>query len=128
MGFQKSLIIFTLGLIFLTGFSLAGNFKIQYPSGTDIFVVDTTGKVTANNITILNNGNLTTEGEIYIKGVAVSPYLYNQSLNVPANSVNIEYKNITNLPTCNAGEHLFYDGSSLPLLGQQQTILFTMIL
>jgi len=74
------------------------------------------------------NGSANITGNTYIGNTLVNELLYNQtiatynqygqwwynqSLNVPANSVNIEYKNITNLPTCNAGEHLFYDGSSL---------------
>lgn len=189
MKHNLKFLLVVMTLIIGTGFVFAGDFKLQYPAGTDIFTVDTSGNVNASgwytqngvrlselflNITgsqslTIEEANITVIGEIYVNGSAVSPWLYNQTQpaidyadslgaynhtavieagiywNNQTNSAQnytdnalqlsnatwsdtsnssyaqmlngntslITYQNITNLPTCSAGQHLYYDGTDL---------------
>ena len=143
-------ILFGLMIVLLIMGVSAGDFKIQHPAGTDLFVLNTTGDLSITGIYFgdgsgltgisMTNSSyaLTTWNKTYADtlyagiewdynqsdGSTNSSYAYwtNGSLTSTYNAtyagyatggVTISYQNITNLPTCNAGEHFFFDGSTL---------------
>ncbi|GAI35763.1 unnamed protein product, partial [marine sediment metagenome] len=136
MNRKVLILLLPIVLVFAISVVSAGDFKIEY-GGDAIFTVATSGNVNASG-TIAESGVLLSDTYLALAGGALTGVLssnanitttahfvgngsfltsvptYNATYDAYAvGGVTISYQNISNLPTCGAGEHLDYDGSAL---------------
>lgn len=95
-------------MILATTVFVSADFNMNY-GGTKIFTVATNATTTVVNLTvselIYSIGNITTEAYFVGSGQ------YLTGITVEDNSTEISYHNITDIPTCTAGNTLNFDGT-----------------
>jgi len=124
-------IVMLMTLTMSLGMVYAGDFQINDNTGASLFNLTSAGNLEivgtiSENGALLSStylaltggslsGNVATTGEANITagGFFVGDGSFITGITVEAQATTVSYHNITDLPTCNAGEHFTFDGSTL---------------